>query len=316
MKTTAYLFAVLLLASSCVSSKIYDDLKAQNDTLKLENRQLMSQLDSLSGGGDSFSEKIKKKLEAIKSEKSRLQMELEATKNTLQQLQTSYDALESNSSENLTENLKRNRDLLEQLEEKEKRLNEESLRLQKLKEALALRSKRIEELERIIADKDAKLKKLKLAISKALIDFEGKGLTVTQRNGKVYVSMENKLLFKSGSWAVNPNGKKAVNLVGNVLAKNPEIAVLIEGHTDNVPYSGNGNINNNWDLSTKRATAIVAILSKNPNINKTNLTAAGRGEYAPVASNATPEGRAQNRRIEIILTPKLDELSKLLEEED
>jgi chemotaxis protein MotB len=125
--------------------------------------------------------------------------------------------------------------------------------------------------------------------------------------------MENKLLFESGSWAVGSEGKKAVVAVGSVLAQNPDIAVLIEGHTDNDKFAGAvGQIENNWDLSTKRATAIVNILSENKAVKKENLTAAGRGEFAPLISNDTPEGKAKNRRIEIILTPKLDEISKML----
>ena len=131
-------------------------------------------------------------------------------------------------------------------------------------------------------------------------------------DGKVYVSMENKLLFKSGSWAVGAEGRTAVQQLGSVLADNPEIAVLIEGHTDNVPYTGNAQLSGNWDLSTKRATAIVKILKENSSINPENLTAAGRGEFAPIATNDTAEGKAKNRRIEVILTPKLDEISKLL----
>jgi chemotaxis protein MotB len=126
--------------------------------------------------------------------------------------------------------------------------------------------------------------------------------------------MENKLLFKSGSWSVGTEGRKAVQQLGSVLAENPDIAILIEGHTDNVPYKGNAQLSGNWDLSTKRATAIVNILRENTSINPENLTAAGRGEYAPVASNDTAEGKAKNRRIEVILTPKLDEISKLLNE--
>ena len=100
--------------------------------------------------------------------------------------------------------------------------------------------------------------------------------------------------------------------LGSVLAENPDIAILIEGHTDNDPYKGNAQLSGNWDLSTKRATAIVNILRENASINPENLTAAGRGEYAPVASNDTAAGKAKNRRIEVILTPKLDEISKLL----
>jgi chemotaxis protein MotB len=138
---------------------------------------------------------------------------------------------------------------------------------------------------------------------------------VHQKDGKVYVSMENKLLFNSGSYAVSPEGKKAVVEVAKVLAANPDIAVLIEGHTDNDKFAGAvGQIENNWDLSTKRATAIVAIMEENKGINKQNLTAAGRGEFAPLMANDTPEGKAKNRRIEIILTPKLDEISKMLNE--
>ncbi|HER39958.1 MAG TPA: OmpA family protein, partial [Salinimicrobium catena] len=169
-------------------------------------------------------------------------------------------------------------------------------------------------LEGVIAAKDAKMNALKNSLSRALTNFEGKGLTVEQRDGKVYVSMENKLLFSSGSWSVGTEGQKAVAQLALVLADNPDIAVLIEGHTDNVPYNGSGQLTDNWDLSTKRATAIVQLLRQNAEIDPQNLTAAGRGEYAPIASNDTAEGRAKNRRIEVILTPKLDEINKLLQE--
>jgi chemotaxis protein MotB len=160
------------------------------------------------------------------------------------------------------------------------------------------------------------MKKLKETLLKSLKAFDGKGLTVYEKDGKVYVSMENKLLFQTGSWAVNSEGKTAVVEVGKVLAQNPELSVLIEGHTDDDKITGNlgGGIENNWDLSTKRATAIVNILSENKGINKQNLTAAGRGEFAPLMSNDTQEGKAKNRRIEIILTPKLDEISKMLKD--
>ncbi len=191
---------------------------------------------------------------------------------------------------------------------------DENQRLEKLKKELQDRSNRVAELEKVISDKDAAMTALKDAISKALTDFEGKGLTIEQRDGKVYVSMENKLLFSSGSWAVGTEGRRAVQQLGTVLAKNPDIAVLIEGHTDNVPYQSSGQIVGNWDLSTKRATAIVTILRENASINAENLTAAGRGEFAPIATNDTPEGKAKNRRIEVILTPKLDELSRLLKD--
>ena len=191
-------------------------------------------------------------------------------------------------------------------------LASESERLNSIQKELERRSQRVAELERIIAAKDSEMTQLKNAISNALTAFEGKGLSIEQRNGKVYISMENKLLFKSGSWSVGTQGRSAVQQLGNVLADNPDISILIEGHTDNVPYTGNTQLSGNWDLSTKRATAIVKILRENSGINPKNLTAAGRGEFAPIATNDTAEGKAKNRRIEVVLTPKLDEISKLL----
>lgn len=298
-----------------MSSKVYDDLKSQYDALKSENQNLMSRLDGQGGNGEQYSvAQLKKEIEKLQAEKTQIAMDLAASKSSYDRLKSSYDALEENSSGALTENLERNRKLLAQLEEKERALAIEEERLGNLQRTLADRSQRVEELEGIIAAKDAKMRALKDAISAALTNFEGNGLTVEQRDGKVYVSMENKLLFESGSWAVNSRGREAVVQLGSVLAQNPEIAVLIEGHTDNVPYGGNGTIKDNWDLSTKRATAIVTILTENNNIPKDNLTAAGRGEYAPIAPNTSAEGKAKNRRIEVVLTPKLDEINKLLNE--
>ena len=305
--------AIVSMMTSCVSSKIYEDLQSKYDLLKEENKSLLSQLNEEGNNGNSYSIKsLQNEVEKLKAEKSRLAMDLAASKSSYDRLKDSYDALEANSSTKLTENLELNRNLLTQLEDKEKALALESARLAQLQKDLEERSQRVEELEGIISAKDAQMTALKDAISAALTNFEGNGLTVEQRDGKVYVSMENKLLFESGSWAVNTRGREAVVQLGKVLAENPEIAVLIEGHTDTIAYSGNGNIKNNWDLSTKRATSIVSILTENHKILKENLTAAGRGEFSPIVSNSTSEGRSKNRRIEVILTPKLDEISKLL----
>ena len=258
----------------------------------------------------------KSERDKLKSERDKLAADFAATDKNLKALQASYNALEKNSDAALKSNMDKNRELLAQLETKEKALAAEQDRLNKLKSELESSSKRLAELESYIAAKEANMKKLKETLSKSLKAFEGKGLTIEQRNGKVYVSMENKLLFQTGSWAVNEEGKKAIVLVGKVLSDNPDISVLIEGHTDNDKILGaiGGGVESNWDLSTKRATAIVNILSENKGINKQNLTAAGRGEFAPLMSNDTPEGKAKNRRIEIVLTPKLDEISKMLNE--
>jgi len=301
--------------TSCVSAKVYKDLEARYAGLKSENQDLDRELatsNRLKKQFETESARLSEELETTKAERDQLSSAYGAAKSNLENLQKSYDALEANSSKSLAENSKKNRELLSELDEKQLALATEQARLEKLQRDLAERSQRVDELESMIAAKDAKMRALKDAISKALVDFEGKGLTVEQRNGKVYISLENKLLFDSGSWTVGSNGRKAVQQLGSVLAENSEIAVLIEGHTDNVPYGGNGVISNNWDLSTKRATAIVEILSQNSAINPQNLTAAGRGEFAPVAPNSSAEGKAKNRRIEVILTPQLDEVTKLL----
>lgn len=307
----------LTLIASCVSPKVYKELEGKYTSLKQENRKLSEENESLLNAKTIAENELKQLQSAYDeavAERDRLQSDYNATKANYEALKGSYDALEKNSSEAIAANSQKNRELLAQLEAKEQALAAENQRLEKLKRELEERSNRVAELEKVIADKDAAMTALKDAISRALTDFEGKGLTVEQRDGKVYVSMENKLLFSSGSWAVGTEGRRAVQQLGSVLGQNPDIAVLIEGHTDNVPYQGNSQLSGNWDLSTKRATAIVNILRENAAINPENLTAAGRGEYAPVATNSTPEGKAKNRRIEVILTPKLDELSKLLKD--
>lgn len=317
IKKISVLALTLVLSASCVSPKIYKDLENKYNHLKSENRKLSNQntvLQKAKTKAENALSKLETTYNQAIADRDKLQADYNAAKTNYDNLKASYDALEQNSSKAIAANSKKNRELLAQLEAKEQALAAENARLAKLKKELEDRSNRVAELESVIASKDAAMTQLKDAISRALTDFEGKGLTVEQRDGKVYVSMENKLLFNSGSWAVGAEGRKAVKQLGSVLGVNPDIAVLIEGHTDNVPYKGNGTLTSNWDLSTKRATSIVNILRENANIHAENLTAAGRGEYAPVASNETAEGKAKNRRIEVILTPKLDELSKLLSE--
>ena len=276
---------VLALSTSCVSKKIYTDLenkytdlKKENRTIADENAELLKAKSELELNRDVLLSELAK----VKSERDKWQAETKEANSKYDVLEASYKALEKNSSEALKANLAKNRELLEQLEAKGKALALEQ-------ERLDASGKRLSELEALIAAKEAGMLKLKETLLNALNGFEGKGLTVEQKNGKVYVSMENKLLFNSGSWAVSS-----------------------EGNTDDVPFGGSGPIADNWDLSTKRATSIVAILSENKKINKQNLTAAGRGEFSPLGSNATAEGKAKNRRIEIILTPKLDAIAEML----
>jgi chemotaxis protein MotB len=315
IKKISLIALTLTLLTSCVSKKIYTDLETKYADLKKENRGLTDELSSLSDDKTKLNNDLNTLQAAYDdavAKRDKLQNDYNASKSNLETLKASYKALEENSSASIAANSKKNRELLAQLEAKEQALATENERLNTLKKELESRSNRVAELESVIAAKDANMRALKDAISKALTNFEGKGLTVEQRDGKVYISMENKLLFQSGSWSVGTEGKKAVQQLGSVLAQNPDIAVLIEGHTDDDPYRGNEQLSGNWDLSAKRATAIVNILRENNTIDPKNLTAAGRGEFAPIASNDTNEGKAKNRRIEVILTPKLDEISKLL----
>lgn len=317
IRKIALAIGVLSLTTSCVSKKIYQDLENKYADLKKEHNALSDENGALKASKNQLEidkTNLQTELDKTKAERDKLASDYAATKKSLDNLKASYAALEKDSNEALESNINKNRQLLAELEAKQKALTAEQDRLTKLKKDLEASSTRLAELEKMIADKDAAMKKLKETLTRSLKAFEGKGLTVTEKDGKVYVSMENKLLFESGSWTVGAEGKKAVDLVGKVLSDNPEISVLIEGHTDNDKITGTigGGVENNWDLSTKRATAIVNILSANAKVKKENLTAAGRGEYAPLLSNETAEGKAKNRRIEIILTPKLDEISKML----
>lgn len=317
IKTISAGMLALVLMTSCVSKKVYTDLETKYADLKKENRTLADENEAIGKEKNELdlkSKDLQAQLDKLIAERDKLSKDYASTKSGLDKMQSSYNDLEKSSGETNASISKKNRELLAELEAKGKALAVEQERLNKLNAELKERSQRVDELEGMIAAKEAGLKKLKETLSKALNGFEGKGLTVEQKNGKVYVSMENKLLFGSGSWTVGTEGKKAVVEVGKVLASNPDISVLIEGHTDNVAYAGNGQITDNWDLSTKRATAIVHILKENKNVDPKNLTAAGRSEYAPIAGNESAEGKSKNRRIEIILTPKLDEISKMLNE--
>ncbi len=306
-----FLFTLLFsILESCVSSKTfkaiegnYAQLKLDNSALQKESTELLIRYDSLRYHYGELMDRFNKKGQ-----------ELEATKNSLETLQDSYTALEQNSSEALQEGIEKNRGLLEEIQIKESELFQGNLELDSLQKSLASKIDRINELEQIVLSKEELLNELKKSLNKALLDFEGKGLTVEKRDGKVYVSMENKLLFKSGSWAVGVEGKEVVKQLSNVLEENEDIAILIEGHTDNKPYIGGGNLTGNWDLSTKRATSIVRLLLENKNVLPQNITAAGRSEFSPIAPNDSSEARAKNRRIEVILSPKFDEVEKLLQD--
>jgi len=306
------LLLILPLSTSCVSSKIFNEIESRYATLKGENASLETSHNQLIKNYDSLRYHYG---ELVVQYEKQSQL-LATTSGTLATLQDAYTALEQNSNEALQASIEKNRGLLEEIQIKEGELLSERTRLDSLKRELSSRIARVEELEGLVAEKEALMSALKTALIDALVSFKGNGLSVEQRDGKIYVSMKNKLLFQSGSWSVGNTGKQALKQLGSVLAANPEIAVLIEGHTDSDPYIGNDNLSGNWDLSTKRATEIVKLLLKNNKIKAENLTAAGRGQHQPLATNKTAAGKAKNRRTEVILTPKLDKIAALLSRVD
>lgn len=294
MKQFLFLLSLLFLCNACVTNKVFNALEDRYAKNKMAFNVLEAQHDSLLQANDH----LKMRLEETQQSLTATADSLTQSQGALKTLQQNYTTLETNSDAAIKARIAENQELLAQIAEKEG--------------ALFQREKRLTELEQRIAANEKAMNTLKQSLSDALLNFEGKGLTVEQRNGKVYVSMENKLLFDSGSWTVGPQGTKAIAQLAGVLQDNPDIDVLIEGHTDNVPYSGKGPLSGNWDLSTKRATSIVTLLLENDQVLPQNLTAAGRGEFLPVGPNTSPQGRAANRRIEVILSPKLSEITQLL----
>lgn len=200
-----------------------------------------------------------------------------------------------------------------ELEALQERLNEQAQELSAKEDSLNVYTAHLTELQNILNQKDREVKALKDKVSNALKSFEGSGLKVEQRNGKVYVSMDEKLLFASGRWEVESQGKKAIQELAKVLETEEDINVLIEGHTDNVPYKSSAQVKDNWDLSVMRATSVVKLILASGNIDPKRISASGRGEFFPLDESNTSEARAKNRRTEIILTPKLDELFQIID---
>lgn len=181
------------------------------------------------------------------------------------------------------------------------------------KMTIADQAKRLKSLQDMIQAQKDIMSKLKNSISNALMNYKTDELSIYTKDGNVYVSLQEKLLFKSGSDVVDPKGKEALKSLAQVLNSTTDITVLIEGHTDNVPIKTN-QFKDNWDLSTARATSIVRILTKDNAFDPNRITASGKSEFHPVKPNDTVEGRAGNRRTEVILSPDLKELYKLLDQ--
>ena len=329
-KSILYFSAVLLALSSCVTPKIHNALVAEHESAKTALTQQEKRVLALSG---TLEEKeaiivaLRTQITDLRNDSVQNGKSLIILQDKYDALSDAYDLLTSKNSRYMADKAKETKKLLEELEQaqsalfaKEDELNKLSNSLDAKEEELKLaqadlnaRSTRVAELETIINKKDSIVTALKKSISKALIGLEGEGLTIEQRNGKVYVSLEEDLLFASGKYEVNSGGVAALNKLATAIAPQKELEILVEGHTDSIPLSGRGLVKDNWDLSVMRATNVVKVLTKNPSLNPLQLTAAGRAEFVPIATNKTKEGRGANRRIDMILSPNLDDLFKLLE---
>ncbi|MCA0430040.1 MAG: OmpA family protein [Bacteroidetes bacterium] len=262
-------------------------LKRDTSIIGSNYRNLTGKYDKLDQLNQSLMDRLNKLLAGSEKDNSKLSGDLQMTQEQLLKKQDELKLLEA-------------------------KLLKQQAELDALALALKQREARVNELENIIKQKDQATADLKKKLSDALTAFEGKGLTITQKNGKVYVSMDESLLFASGKTNVQPNGIEALKNVAKVLEQNTDINVMVEGHTDDVPMKGAGEIKDNWDLSVMRATSVTKIMLGASNIDPKRITSAGRGEFFPLDSSKTPEARKKNRRTELILTPKLDELFKIL----
>lgn len=311
MKPKYILVVILyfLTMQSCVSLKKFKDLDANytqlnylKDSLNYHN----SDLELVNSELNDNVFRLSLRSSSLENDTILLGKEFRRKSRAYQDLSSSYEVLMKNNSTTMAKQAKENKELMERLGQMEVDLQEREL-------AIKSREQDVENLNNLLKQKDANLSSLKSSVANALLGFKGEGLSVEQRNGKLYVSLENSLLFASGSWKVNKNGKVAITELSKVLAHQKDLQIMVEGHTDNMPYNGAGLVKDNWDLSVMRATSIVKILTNNKGLNALNITAAGKGPFSPLVENDSPENKAINRRIEIILSPNMDELMNLLE---
>ena len=322
---------IVIFSVSCVSGRKHSNLqdtskqfmkerdafKTDNIGLEMQNRELEAKLSNL-----------EKEMGVVKQEITTVQKERDKTAEDYNRIFSKYNDLQNAQEELIKgnvketqklltelqaaqENLQKREDLLRQLEQT---LDTKKASLDELTFELEKRNARMAELEKILDAQKKIVQDLKNKVSEALLGFENNGLTVTMKNGKVYVSLDEKLLFKSGSYDIDANGRNALKKLSVVLERNPDIQVTIEGHTDNVPYNpGSGQLRDNWDLSVKRATTVVRVLLEGSKLDAKRLTASGRSEYLPVDSRNTQDARQKNRRTEIVLTPDLTELYRIID---
>lgn len=314
-----FLVAILTL-TGCVTMKQFEELQDSCEEIDHENTELRlgaqdAQIENRELKGSI--ETLTKAREQLAADTARMGRFVSEAEDEISRLRDLNDALTDQNGGRLSQLNEENRALLEdvgrirtELQTREDSLLALAADLAQRSADLESRSARVEELESLLAARDRAADVLRSRLQKALLGFEGNGLTVEQRDGKVYVSLEAALLFASGSADVDESGREILMKLGDVIATQQDLEIIVEGHTDTDKLSSASIPRNNWELSVIRATSVLEIIVGQPGVEPSILTASGRGEFHPV----DPEDKSKNRRIEVVLAPKLDDLFELLEE--
>lgn len=273
-----------VLLTSCVSSKKYKQAQADYATLQTQNTTLQGSLN------DCTTEK-----NALATTKANLENEIAG-------LNKQIDLLKQN-----------NTQALKQLEDMSVISSAQAESIKRSMENIGAKDNYIQTLQQQMARKDSLNMALVMNLKGAIGNLDDQDINIKVDKGVVYIDISDKLLFKSAKFEVTPQAKEVLGKVAAVLKNQPDIEFMVEGHTDNVPYRGSGNVLDNWDLSVKRATSVVRILQDQYGLDPAKMAAAGRGEYKPVADNTSADGKSQNRRTRIVILPQLDQFFKLLE---
>lgn len=330
--TLGYLLIILIVGgsiASCVPARKLEDQQAHTqlyeDSTRLMKRSYEEAKEEINSLEEDY-QALMEKYQMLQKDTAQLWQRYRTIEKLNQDLNGLYEKVIAQNKALLENSNSEKEKYLAQLNEKEAMLNEKDQQLQRKQNELdqqqaalaeqqaTLEEKqaKVQELEQMIARQDSAVSALKKKVQDAFLGFSSDELTVEQREGKIYVSMNNKLLFKSGRTDVDPKGVEALGKLADVMQKNPDINIMVEGHTDSIPVAKGSAMKDNWDLSVLRATSIVRILI-DEGLSPKRLIPSGRSKYFPIATNDTPEGRAMNRRTEIILSPKLDELMQVLQ---
>jgi chemotaxis protein MotB len=305
-------FLSFVFSSCIVTKKKYDDILAQKVKLEADLADRDTLLTKANADLQALDERVKK----LAIDTTTLGQDVRTTTAKLSEMDKEYQQLNAYYKNLLTSSGKLNRDMAQQQEQLlaiQQNLERTRKTNDSLSTSLNEREKKVRELENVMTAKDKAVLDLKNSISSALLNFKENDLTVNVKNGKVYVSLAEQLLFASGSTEVDSKGVSALQQLAKAIKDKRDIHIMVEGHTDNVPISKKSQyMSDNWDLSVMRATSITKILTK-AGVSPNQVTAAGKGEFVPLAPNNTAQNKQKNRRTEIIITPNLDELFKILE---